>query len=398
MKKLSKIQLVVAATFSAAFSNVALSQPGEGDNEIQDAFDMLGDFYPSIELSYTSHDNVRRRPNADEEDTVLRIKPSLEYGTKIGRHGLYLSVGADSKTHGDYESEDADALKVRGAVNLDVSKRIDVDLFASTEDTYEERGVSGTTGFVQAEDGPEEVDIDSFGAEIKYGHYISPLNVVVGYESSSIGYERTAAGDQERDIDEVRLDASYDLSATTAAFVRYTQTDIDYLTGTLDSDQSTAMVGLRFRPGGKVNGAFGIGTTDKNFSDEAREDYSGSTHYANIAYQLKPYSTVSLNASRKVEEPGEDNSDYYVTDLIGASWDHSLTDRLSVGVYTKTFEDDYNNGRVDEFNDSGLNVKYAFKDWLTVGLTYGSVERDSNRENNSYEDNYVGVSLKSSLR
>lgn len=368
------------------------------DRDIQNAFDLLQDFYPSIEIAYESHDNVRRRPGAQEKDDVIRIKPSLEYRTNLGRHNLYLSAAADSKKHDEFESEDVSSSNLRGALRIDVSKKIDLDLQASLLSTYEERGVSGTTGFVQSPDGPEEVDIDTLGADLRYGLGISRLNASVGVETKSAEYKRAAARGRDRDTDEIHLDVSYDVGASTSAFIRFEDRDIDYVTGDLDSDENSVLVGLRFKPTGKIDGVFGIGTKDKDFVSPAREDYDGSRHYVNLNYAVKPYSIVSLNASRNVEEPGEDLSDYYVSELLGLAWEHSLTDRLSFKVYKKNFEDDYNNGRLDEFDDSGINVSYAFRNWLTAGIQFGQVERESNRANVAYEDDYVGITLRSNLR
>jgi len=281
---------------------------------------------------------------------------------------------------------------------LDVSKKIDVDLNASLLSTYEERGVSGTTGFVQSPDGPEEVDIDTLSADFRYGAGISRLNATIGIEKQSSEYQRETSESRDRDRDSVSFDVSYDVGASTSAFVRFTDSDIDYVTGDLDSDETNTLVGLKFKPTGKFDGVIGIGTSDKDFVNPEREDYDGGKHYANLNYALKPYSTISLNASKSVEEPGEDDSDFYVTDLLGLAWQHSLTDKLSFKVYTKTFDDDYNNGRSDSFDDKGINVQYAFRNWLTAGLEFGSIERESNRENIAYEDEYVGLTLRSNLR
>jgi len=368
------------------------------DREIQDTFDLLDDFYPSLEVSYISHDNVRRRSGVQESDDVIRISPSVQYKGNIGRHDLYLSASASSKRHDFFEEEDASATNIRGAVRFDLTKKIDVDLSASLLSTYEERGVSGTTGFVQSPDGPEEVDVDILSADFRYGTGVSRLNATVGVEKESSEYQREEASNRDRDRDSVSFDVSYDVGASTSAFVRLTNSDIDYADADLDSDESSALVGLRFKPTGKFDGVFGIGTSDKDFVNPEREDYDGGKHYANLNYALKPYSTISLNASKSVEEPGEDAADYYVTDLLGLAWNHSLNDKLSFGIYTKTFDDEYNNGRTDTFDDKGINVEYAFRNWLTAGLEFGSIERESNRENVAYEDDYVGLTLKSNLR
>ncbi len=368
------------------------------DRDVQSAFDLLQDFYPAVEMSVTSHDNVRRRSNAQEEDTVITISPSVEYRTNLGRHDLYLSGAAKATMHDEFDSEDQSATNLRGNFRIDASKKIDVDLHGTLLSTYEDRGASGTNAFNEITDGPEEIDINTFGADVRYGKNISRLNAVVGFETQAVEYERTDSQIRDRDSEQVHLDVAYDVTGSTSAFVRIANRDVDYINTDLDSTESTTLVGVKFKPTGKIDGVFAIGNTDKDFESEAREDYNGSKHYANLNYAIKPHSVVSLNASSTVEEPGEDNSDYYVTDLVGLAWEHELSDKLSFNVFTKSFEDDYNNGRFDEFDDVGFGFQYALRNWLTAGLNVGSIERVSNRENVGYEDDYVGLVLKSNFR
>jgi len=158
------------------------------------------------------------------------------------------------------------------------------------------------------------------------------------------------------------------------------------------------LIGLRWKATNRLSGVIGIGKTDKDFDDPQRADFDGNQYYANLSYQLSPFSVINLNASSLVEEPGDDESDYYESELFGVSWDHALTDRWSFGLYGKLIEDDYNTERQDDFTDIGANLDYILRRWLTVGVYYGQIERDSNADNVSYEDEYLGIRVKSDLR
>ena len=80
------------------------------------------------------------------------------------------------------------------------------------------------------------------------------------------------------------------------------------------------------------------------------------------------------------------------------SWDHSFTEHLTFGSFAKLIDDDFDNDRHDEFFDYGFSLDYAAKPWLTVGLYYEDIDRDSNFDNVAYEDRIFGIRFKSDLR
>jgi len=423
--------ILVAANVQAEVANLQITNTGVSpasetfrsfndssltrDRDVQNALDLLSDFYPSITVSYTKHDNIRRRNNAEENDSRLTIEPSLAYRNDFGRHSLFLSGSVQFNAHDDFEQEDADATTLKGLVRFDLTKRFDLEINAALLETFEERGVSGgrTLGSLgqnlninELDEGPDEVDISIFGADLIYGRGISRLNAVIGFEKVDTDFKNNFQGsgvrfaDRDRESDSIHLDLSYELAARLRLFGRLEKTDIDYERSfaTLDSELNTVLVGVRWSPSAKLNGVLGVGKQDKDFDLATREDYDGSTYYANLNYAVKPYSIISLNASKFVEEAGDDNSDFFTSRLIGLSWSHSLSERWSLGAYTKTIDDEFNNGREDDFDDFGLNVDYKWRRWLTAGVRFGKLERDSNRVGIPYEDQYIGITLRSDLR
>lgn len=385
------------------------------DRDVQNALDLLSDFYPSLVVSYTRHDNIRRRNSVEEDDTRLTIEPSLAYRNDFGRHSLYLSGSGQFNIHDEFEEEDAEAINLRGLVRFDLTKRFDLEVNGALSDTFEERGVSGgrTLGSLgqvlnidELDEGPDEVDITIFGADLIYGRGISRLNAVIGFERTTTEFSNNFQGDdfrfadRDRDSDSVHLDLSYEIGDRLKLFGRIERTDIDFDREfeTLDSEQDTVLVGLRWSPSAKFNGVVGVGSQDKDFDLASREDFDGSTYYANLNYAIKPYSVISLNASESVEEAGDDTSDFFVSQLIGFSWSHALSERWSIGAFTKTINDEFNNGREDDFDDFGLNIDYKWRRWLTAGLQFGKLERDSNTAGIPYEDEYIGITFRSDLR
>ena len=68
---------------------------------------LLNDFYPSIEVRIEDHDNVRRRPDVEEDDLLITVSPSLGYRTNFGRHQFYAAYNGTFTFHQDLTQEDA---------------------------------------------------------------------------------------------------------------------------------------------------------------------------------------------------------------------------------------------------------------------------------------------------
>jgi len=180
--------------------------------------------------------------------------------------------------------------------------------------------------------------------------------------------------------------------------IQYTDNDSGRTVDSLDSDQTDFLLGVRFKPSNALSGVLAAGRSDRNFDLEDRESFEGEIYYANLNYTINPFSVIEFGASRAVEEPGDNISDFFVSDLIGVSWTHAITPQWVFNAFIKRVEDDYNSGREDRFDDFGLSLDYAWKPYLTVGIYYTDAERRSTIENIEYDQRFYGIRLRSDLR
>ncbi len=382
------------------------------DSGLYQPLDLLNDFYPSIEVVIGKHDNVRRRPDFDEDDLRIAVNPALGYRTNFGRHQFYAAYQGSFVFHDDIEQEDAQANAFNAKLGLDLTRRWDLELFGSIGESYEERGVSGAREFFAFQNngidsGPETVDYVSYGADLIFGRKIGILQGVLGYEytgtnfdSEGLSSDQNFEDSRDRETESIHLDLSWQFADRTSVFGRVQQTDIDYdrRDTTLDSRQTDYLVGLRWKPTGALSGALGVGYSSKDYEDPFRDEFEGSIYYANVNYAFNPFSTVSLNASRTVEEPGEVNADFYQSEFIGLGWSHAFNSKVSLGAYAKAIDDDFNTGREDQFFDWGLELNYNWRNWLAASIFYGEIDRESTLEDFEYDDRYYGIRLRSDLR
>lgn len=381
------------------------------DSGINQPLDLLNDFYPAITVSIGKHDNVRRRPDFQEDDLKVIAQPSLAYRSNIGRHQFYAAYSGTYSFHQDLSQEDSKSNIARAKLGLDLTRRWDVDLFASIGEGFAERGISGGREFNQfagngLDSGPERVDFLSYGADLIFGRKIGVVQAVLSYDYIETGFEGddlfndTDSSDRGRQSESVHLDLNWQFASKTSLFGRIQRTEVDYdlRAPSLDSRQTDYLLGLRFNPANALSGVASVGRSVRDFEDSSREGFDGSTYYLNLSYSINPFSVVELNASRFVEEPGDENSSFYESELIGASWSHSLTSQVVFGAYAKLVDDDYDLGREDGFFDWGLRLDYVWRSWLTAGVYYGEIDRDSSLDGIDYDDRYFGIRLSSDLR
>lgn len=381
------------------------------DSSLNRPLDLLNDFYPAIEVSITDHDNVRRRPDINEEDLKLEVKPSLAYRTNVGRHQFYAAYSGVFTFHDEFDRENSDANDLAAKFGLDVSRSWDVDLFAGVGNAFENRGVSGSRPFDigtqgNLDEGPDRVDYRRYGADLVYGRKLDLLTAVLGVEYGDTGFKADdgggviPAGNRDRESDSIHFDLNYNIGARTSIFGRVQKTDVDYDRNvrSLDSEQTDYLVGMRWKPTNRLSGVVGVGRSDKDFDDRDLIGYDGSHYYANVNFALSPFSNIKFAASRAVEEPSDLEASFYESELLGVSWEHSVTSLFVFNAYSKWIDDDYDTGREDQFIDWGLGLDYVWKPWLTAGLYYGEIERDSTREGVAYDDSYIGIRFRSDLR
>jgi len=198
----------------------------------------------------------------------------------------------------------------------------------------------------------------------------------------------------------VHFDLSYKIGAKTSIFgrVQYSETDYDRQFNSLDNEQADYLIGVRWKPANALSGTIGIGSSDRDFDDPTREGFDDTIYYANLNYQLNPFSNITVNASRNVEEPGDAVSDFFESDLIAVGWNHALTSQLALNTYVQWIDDDFNTNRRDEYFDWGVGLDYIWRPWLTAGIFYGETERDSTLATEEFDDAFYGIRFRSDLR
>jgi hypothetical protein len=350
-----------------------------------------------VGVAYSQRSNIRRT-EADQEqsDSAVVITPRAGYKRFIGRHNAEVSVTSQFTRFEDFSSENTDDYTIDALTNLDVTRILDLDLFASFTNATEPRGGSGTRDVQDLE--PDEVEITSYGGLFTVGQDTSRIQVQAGADRSEWRYQNNQQEVRDRDDDRVHGRVYYNISPRTSVFVGAGLTDVQYLRQDgLDSEELSYEVGGRWDVTAKTSGQISVGRTEKDFDSPLLDDASATTLAGRLSWAARPRTTFNLYGSRQFEESTAVGDSFYISELIGVSVSQEIGSRWTASAYYNRTNDEFQSGRMDDINDYGIALEYSLRRWLSIGTQYSVVERDSNVPGNDYEDEIFSLFLSGSF-
>lgn len=200
------------------------------------------------------------------------------------------------------------------------------------------------------------------------------------------------------------VQAFYNISAKTSAFVEYVYTNIAYKDNTNnDSDGSTVALGIEGKIAPKVSGTAKVNYVMRDYSHDlpgysSYEDLVG--YYVALDWNPTERNTIRLSGERRFEESVYENNRYFTDTLVSLYGSHKLSDKLTAGLTLA-----YENMAYDRANNDGVKrsddlftvrpeLGYQFQEWLSAGVWYQFRNRDSNTNGNDYASNKGGVFVK----
>jgi polysaccharide biosynthesis protein VpsM len=352
--------------------------------------------YAAVGVAYSHRSNVRRESvegAGDESDSAYVITPQAGYKRYFGRHSAEVGVRTQFTRFKDFSDENTQNYTIDGLTNLDITRTVDLDLFASFTDAAEPRGGSGTR-FIQDLE-PDEVEVTRFGGAATVGQQTGRMQVQVGADRSQWRYQNNQQEFRDRDNDRVHGRVFYNISPRTAVFVGASHTNIDFIRQGLDADseERTYEVGARWDVSARTTGQVSVGRTRKDFDNPAVDDAETTTLAGRLSWSPRQRTTFNLYGSRQFEETTSVDDNFYISELLGVSVSQSFGARWNAFAYYNLTDDEFDSGRNDDITDYGVGLDYSLRRWLSVGAQYSVIERESNIPGFDYEDEVVSLFL-----
>lgn len=168
---------------------------------------------------------------------------------------------------------------------------------------------------------------------------------------------------------------------------------------TFDSDYADYLAGVTWQVAGSSSGTFKVGHATKDFADADRKDFAGTSWSGEFSWQPRSYSEVIFSTGRRTDESSGRGDFIDATDW-GVDWRHGWTERIESRVRylqsSETYERDPE-GRDDDITRVDLDLDYAFRRWLVLGVFYTKDRYDSTIARYDYPREVAGIQLRTSL-
>ena len=358
--------------------------------------DVIIGFYPSVDIGLTNTDNALRTPDNEQSDTNLDLGASLYYKNDLGtRHQFDVGYTGRITRYDEFDNRDSSNHQVEGAVLLDLSKIVDLDLFARLLKGTEDRGSSGSRLQQPLADG-DKFDRSSLGGILTFGRRSNAVQFELGAGASEIDYTNNDQGDRDRDDSDLGARLYYNFSPITSIYLSGRERQIDYQDRTLDrdSDETTLELGVRWEPTFLTTLDVAYGNLDKEFDNPTLQGYDSDTYRARLDWRPRDATKVGFYASKRTEESPEVPSSFFVSKLVGINLTQTIAGRFDLRAYLNDTKDDYTSGRNDDITDIGLGLDYGLNSWLSIGGLFANIERDSSPDLASYDENRFTLLLR----
>jgi hypothetical protein len=364
-------------------------------------------FFPSITIGISREINpVRVEKNEKQEydeDWVLTVAPQIVYRSSINnRHAYEVGVATQYESYDEFTNLDSNSWSLFGALNLNISEKVQGDLYADHTEGNDSRGGTASRILDVDEENDEYVS-DTLGGRVTFGRRSNTLQFLLRAENSSWDYTNNNQDSRDRNNFLIGSGVYWNVGPKTSLFVNLDQTDIDYdqqSSSGFDSTETRNTIGIGWEPTFYTSLIFEIGNLKKDLKDPTLTDYDDTTYSGRINWSPTDRSNIGLYASQLTEESTDFESPYILSDILGVDFSYMFTDRFRGNAYYNVLDDDLVDVRQDDTVDFGVGVFYDVARWITLGAGWSHTERESTDPGAEYDyDNYhLTIGLRANKR
>jgi len=387
-----------AAAASSAFSrqrNVSVRERPRPDYEALGTH--LGGFilFPKLTGEVLSDDNIFAQPTGEKSDTIFSIRPSLQLQSQWSRHSLQLSADLNRSEYADFKSESSTAYSATAA------GQYDVDRFAYLKlEVGHARRIEGRSEIEAAGTSSKPIRYDVDHVTLNGSKQFNRLRLVASADLTTYDYRDAVSNaglpiDQDfrdDDISTYSLRADYAISPDTFVFVKatYNQHSFDVGFPTIpvnrDSDGYELTAGADFDLTNLMRGQIEVGYLKQTYDAAQFGSFSGAQVRGKVEYFPTQLTTVTLLASRNVQDSGIAGAAGYLSSAAGLQVDHELLRNVIL-----TARGDYERAtyrgitRKDDRYNVSLGGTYLVNRNIGLSLTYNYLNQSSSGASAGFE-------------
>jgi hypothetical protein len=357
------------------------------------------DVTPTLNINVENNDNVFSESAGNETSATLAqfvpgitaiaddgvVRYSLGYQLENGRYN-----GVDNNNYTDHK------LEAKMDWRLDIRHLIE---FGGTESRgHDERTIDSVSGLNTTE--LDKTKSREFSANYTFGSEGARGRLAIGFKTNSLRYltNQQATSVLESDTEAINARFSVGFGASSRALVEIVDTDNSFRANEANDRQDRRyLMGVEWEVSDLVKGNVRLGRSQSDLINTVG-DTSSSVGEASITWSPVEHSVFTLSANRAAQNTENNIGSFVERSELSLGWNYKVNDRLTAAVSAGRQRDDFvNTNRRDTLNDTQLQLRYAFRRWLDVGMGITRIKRMSSDPSLSYGNNKIVLSVNASL-
>jgi len=361
--------------------------------------------FPSVTVTTTFDDNIKRTPTNNLTDTFFTFSPSVALRSQWARHALNVTASSDSLVYAKYSTENVTLYNFNADGRIDVFSSLRLTGLITFGQLYEFRASPELPT-----DAMKPLPYKRTRGDVSLEYQPAQLGVEIGlgFDRYRYGSVDTPSGqiswaDLNRDVISPHARAFYEFQSGYAAYIEtiFEQRDFE-----LDVDRSgldRSSHGYRVRGGVEASlsnlivGEVFVGYLDQQYPSPL-EDVRGLDFGATLDWFITPLTTFHLLASRTVNDTTFVGVSGIDDQTIALSIDHGLLRNLILRGNIGYTDSQFRGGsRNDQVTDAGVGGQYLLNRYLSVAVRYAYQRRTSDVAGQGYTDNLFSIAVRGQL-
>jgi polysaccharide biosynthesis protein VpsM len=357
------------------------------------------DVTPTLNINAENNDNVFSESAGSETTATLTqfipavsaiaddgvIRYSLAYQLENGRYN-----GVDNNNYTDHQLD--------AKVDWRPDIRHLIELGVTESRGHDERSVDSVTGI----DAPEldKTKERELAANYTFGSEGARGRLIIGFTTSSLRYttNRSETNVLESDTDILNASFSVGVGANSRAVLEVIDSKNTFQANAANNrDDRSYLAGFEWKVSELFSGNVRVGQSQSTLVN-ASEKTSSTVGEASIVWSPIEYSVFTLTANQAVENSENNVGNFVDRSALSLGWTHQINGQLTAAAILARQTDDFvNANRSDTSNEAQVQLRYAFRRWLELGVGVTRTERTSTDQALDFDNSKIVVSVKASL-
>lgn len=344
--------------------------------------------FPRLQTEAEYSDNIFATQAAKVDDVIVRVRPEVNWRSDWSRNSLNLFARSTSNIYTSTSSQNTTDWTVGGAGRYDGGGSVSLAA-AGDVGRYTEARTSVSTQQLSR----KPIRYNQAQVNLSAATVLNRLKLSGRADYARFNYDdgRTAGGlvleqdDRDRKVTSATGRADYAVSPATALFVQVTGNKRNYrneIVSTVpvrDSSGYEALGGVNFEVTALLRGEIAAGYIRQSFDNRAYKTIGGFGARGQVEWLPTELTTVTLKASRTIEDAGIIGSAGYLSNQLGLQVDHEFLRNLILSGTATYGRDRFKDlSRTDDRWSAGASATYLLDRHFGATLSYNHLDRNSN--------------------